>query len=189
MPALTEDQVQGIIADYTAGVHITKGYAKWSGYVLSRFGPTENRPKLPAYRRKAAVKAMHAADISFDEIAKALGIGYQTAYRDVYGRAARGARTYVYVIGSPEFSPVKIGFGYPGERLAACQTGSPFPLQILWTARGGRDLEWAIHEAFQKFRVRGEWFDFPAGKDPVARIAAEAASVVREFPEWGSWDL
>lgn len=88
------------------------------------------------------------------------------------------------MIGSPEFCAVKIGYGCPEERLAAFQTGSPYLLKLLWTHPGGRDLEWALHESFQRYRVRGEWFAFPDGHDAVVRIAAEVQQMAEEFPEW-----
>ncbi|MGW2938520.1 GIY-YIG nuclease family protein [Streptomyces sp. NPDC001156] len=32
-------------------------------------------------------------------------------------------------------------------------------------------MEQALHARFEAYRVRGEWFEFPAGQDPVALVA------------------
>jgi hypothetical protein len=93
-------------------------------------------------------------------------------------------RTCVYVIGSPEFRAVKVGYGFPEERLSSFQTGSPFALELLETFPGGRDLEWALHESFGRYRIRGEWFEFPEGRDVLSVIRAEYEQIKRNFPEW-----
>ena len=76
-------------------------------------------------------------------------------------RAFRPAsvKELVYFIGA-ETGPIKIGITtYPKLRLEHLQTGSPVPLQIHALVRGGRSLERAYHEYFDRWRLHGEWFD------------------------------
>jgi hypothetical protein len=81
----------------------------------------------------------------------------------------------VYLIGSYDVRPVKIGVSEnPEKRLKSLSTGSPVPLQLLWSAPGGAALEAALHEYFQPYRVYGEWFDF-GDEDPVQLVVAAAA--------------
>ncbi|MGW2255500.1 GIY-YIG nuclease family protein [Kitasatospora sp. NPDC001660] len=79
-------------------------------------------------------------------------------------------RSVVYVIGSDQFRPVKVGTTNDlSLRLRALQGASPFALQVLWAAEGDRALELRIHQRLDRFRVRGEWFDFGDG-DPVSIV-------------------
>lgn len=87
----------------------------------------------------------------------------------------------IYLIGSPDARPVKIGTSQrPTARLAACQAGSPVPLTLLWETPGDRFLEELLHEHFAPFRIHGEWFDFgdqdpvPLVKDAAERFAPAA---------------
>jgi T5orf172 domain len=78
----------------------------------------------------------------------------------------------VYVIGSPESTLVKIGYSaHPPGRIAAIQTMSPLPLELLWQTPGSYELESALHSYFESRRKRGEWFDFGA-EDPLPLIKA-----------------
>src|SRR6185437_1224824 len=82
----------------------------------------------------------------------------------------------VYVIGSTASPLVKIGRSVDVDtRLRSIQNMSPAPLTVLWTTRGGRELEAQLHAAFAKYRVHGEWFNFGTN-DPVNLISAEVAS-------------
>jgi len=78
---------------------------------------------------------------------------------------------YVYLIGSPAFSQVKIGMssGDPAKsRLSGLQVGNPFTLKLLWkefTENPG-ELEAKLHEHFGAKHIRGEWFDL--GDTPVS---------------------
>lgn len=66
---------------------------------------------------------------------------------------------YVYVIQSPLGGAVKIGYSRdPQARLADMQVGSPVPLRLVATFRGGRAEERALHEALRGSRSHGEWF-------------------------------
>lgn len=77
----------------------------------------------------------------------------------------------VYAIGSPDHRFAKIGTtSNLAGRLAALQTSSPFPLQVLWHCEGDHELERTLHGHLSRFRVRGEWFDF-GDAEPVDAIA------------------
>jgi hypothetical protein len=53
---------------------------------------------------------------------------------------------------------VKIGKStYPKERFKSLQTASFLPLQILAIVDG--DIEQNLHRRFEKYRVKGEWFE------------------------------
>jgi hypothetical protein len=79
---------------------------------------------------------------------------------------------FVYAIGSPAHSFVKIGTSKdPRKRLAGMQTSSPFKLELLWEHPGDWELEHHLHTQFKLHRINGEWFDFGDG-DPVAKIKA-----------------
>lgn len=84
------------------------------------------------------------------------------------------ASRWVYLIGSLQARPVKIGVARSVEtRLAELQIGSPLPLHLIWKTRAGRSLERALHERFAVYRIHGEWFDF--GDENPAAIVASAA--------------
>ena len=89
---------------------------------------------------------------------------------------------YIYVIGAPCVQAVKIGRAADVEaRLNGLQTGSPFPLSVLWQRRvpNAKATEDALHKRFRDQRVRGEWFDL--GPD-AARIVREACSAAAPAP-------
>jgi hypothetical protein len=83
----------------------------------------------------------------------------------------------VYLIGSDAFRAVKIGWSANlAMRFGSLNTGSPFPLYLMWTAPGGRALEQQLHRDLHRFRVRGEWFDF-LSRDPVTVVSRTAAAI------------
>lgn len=43
-------------------------------------------------------------------------------------------------------------------RLQEIQLGASSLLKVDLEIPGGRDVEWAVHDIFRRFRVRGEWF-------------------------------
>lgn len=181
MGGVGAEDIAQLIETYTQQRWKTRGYGSWAAYIAARYG--ERTTKMPVAERKAAVRAMHAADMSFKAIGIALGVGHQTAYRDIYGRLERDhlGPVCVYMIGSPSFRPVKIGKGYPQERLEAFQTASPFELEVMWARPGGLELEQSLHMCFEPYRVRGEWFEFPAGMDPVRAVSAAADGIRHGF--------
>lgn len=82
---------------------------------------------------------------------------------------------WLYLIGSDEVRPVKIGISFdPDKRLEELQVGSPVTLRLLWKTPGGREMEQALHERFRSYCKHGEWFDF-GEENPVALVAGTAA--------------
>src|SRR5262249_23019882 len=80
---------------------------------------------------------------------------------------------YIYIIGAPEIRPVKIGRSIdPSRRISRLQTGSPFPLKVLWQHAGDVVLEIALHRELGSYRVHGEWFDF--GERDAVAVVSEA---------------
>lgn len=72
-----------------------------------------------------------------------------------------GIRRHVYLIGAPASSVVKIGTAINAKRrLQAIQVSSPIRLEVRWETLGGRPLEQSLHDAFDQYRIQGEWFDF-----------------------------
>lgn len=144
--------------------------AEWRAHLAEAYG--DWRPRLGAGQRKPVTHALHEAGMPAYLAAETLGVSRVTAQRDIAGRprptSAEGS--VVYVIGSPAFRPVKIGKGHALERLDSFQCASPFPLELLWTTPGALHLERALHARFEEYRVRGEWFEFPDGADPVTTV-------------------
>lgn len=69
---------------------------------------------------------------------------------------------------------VKIGITRDvDERLAALQTGSPVPLEVIGVMVGDAALESALHELFAAQRRHGEWFELC---DDLARFIQENAT-------------
>lgn len=64
----------------------------------------------------------------------------------------------IYFIKSKRF--VKIGYTAkePEKRLAQLQTGNPETLKLLGTIEGTPEVEKALHNYFNRFHFRGEWF-------------------------------
>lgn len=75
----------------------------------------------------------------------------------------RGKRQYVYIIRDPRDDYIKIGVATnPQERLAALQTGNYSELVLEYTSpicSNAFDIESKVHEKFEDFHVKGEWFD------------------------------
>lgn len=65
----------------------------------------------------------------------------------------------IYFIQGVEGGPIKIGYSRnPSQRLAALQTTSPVPLEILFECPGDRRCEQILHAEFAEGRLYGEWF-------------------------------
>ena len=65
----------------------------------------------------------------------------------------------VYFVGPRRGDLVKIGFASDlGSRLRHLQTGSPVELHVLAAKAGRVEGEYAYHQQFSPYRVRGEWF-------------------------------
>lgn len=96
----------------------------------------------------------------------------------------------VYVI-QHELGPVKIGRAKnPRERLGNLQISSPFKLTLKQTVtpNDAKEVEEYLHHHFQKYHMRGEWFDIPKKErdfDIPTRItdSGRADSTVEITPE------
>lgn len=87
-------------------------------------------------------------------------------------RPAISEASVVYIIGSKQARPVKIGTSIDSpKRLASIQMMSPVILEILHEHPGEYDLEAWLHTKFKRYRIHGEWFDF-GELDPVATVSA-----------------
>lgn len=70
---------------------------------------------------------------------------------------------FVYVVG-PEAGPFKVGIAKDvAKRLAAIQTGCPYPLKVHFTleAPNALKVEKAAHRKLLPFGTSGEWFNAP----------------------------
>lgn len=71
------------------------------------------------------------------------------------------ASTYVYFITDGEY--VKIGKGYPSQRINQMQTANARELTTLFSVPVGHGqgnrAETVIHHLFRDYLVRGEWYD------------------------------
>jgi hypothetical protein len=116
--------------------------------------------------------------------ARAAAMERQAAFLERDGQTTDEARwfrgpwtSFVYfaqAAGEPG-SPIKIGTARaPAARLVRLQTGSPKKLHILCAVPGGPSLESALHRAFAKGRLEGEWF---AASKRLLRLLAELAEV------------
>lgn len=88
-------------------------------------------------------------------------------------------RYFVYVIGAPDLTEVKIGVsGNPKRRAKQLQPGVDAPLSVLWYTHGDGSLERALHRHFADYWTHGEWFDLTPLGDPVKAVQ-EAKLAVR----------
>ena len=70
----------------------------------------------------------------------------------------------VYIVEAEALDRYKIGCSaFPGPRIDALRTASPVPLRLLRVIRHpqGRRLERLLHDRYARYRIHGEWFDFP----------------------------
>src|SRR5437764_15150765 len=82
-------------------------------------------------------------------------------------RQSRHAEEVVYFFRAGD--AVKIGTTRNLERRRrSLATGSAEELQLLGSLPGGADLEQRLHERFERFHVRGEWFQ--ADEEPLAAV-------------------
>ena len=109
-------------------------------------------------------------------VAKALGLACQV------GTWKQGDKAgFVYLIRQTVTPYYKIGKSKdPYKRMQRLQIGTPLELQIVsrvWSFDALR-LESALHEYFDAYRVRGEWFDLPS--ELVGRFVAIATELDSE---------
>ncbi|MEV5929930.1 GIY-YIG nuclease family protein [Streptomyces cellulosae] len=151
------------------------GYVTWGDYIAGEW----EIPPIPSAERRDIALYLTSRGLPLKAVATALRVSYETVRTDLVGRRKRQrARApqerFVYLIGSEDFRPVKIGTGNPARRVSEFQTGNPFPLVVLWQMPGDERLEQLLHARFEPFRVTGEWFDFPDDMDPVTTVSRAA---------------
>lgn len=162
---------QEIINAHNTRLRARLGYATWADYLAGEWELSALSPS----QLQAISRALRVVGVPGSEVHAMLAVPTQKA---CIGAEARTVSTQVYLIGSEEFRPVKIGMGNAKKRLCEFQVGNPFPLEILWTTPGGVRLEQALHARFQPYRDSGEWFEFPEGEDPVRLVSDAAADIV-----------
>lgn len=87
---------------------------------------------------------------------------------------------FVYFALADFADAVKIGFSaYPRSRVEALDRSSAIPVRLICAARGGSDLETALHVRFAHWRERYEWFRYsPEIKTYVEELLASGAGCV-----------
>ena len=66
---------------------------------------------------------------------------------------------YVYFVQMDKIGPIKIGFTKNiNRRIGALQNAIPYQLNILCFFPGNEEQEGELHFAFDKVRMKGEWF-------------------------------
>ena len=81
----------------------------------------------------------------------------------------------IYFIQNTETKHIKIGYSDNiRSRLSDLQTSSPHELSILTICEGGIEVEKELHDKFNNYYVRGEWFN----------PSEELISYINEFPPY-----
>lgn len=96
---------------------------------------------------------------------------------------------FVYVVG-PEAGPFKVGIAKDvAKRLAAIQTGCPFPLKVHFTleAPNALKVERAAHRKLLPFGTSGEWFDAPLEMVVAAVKSEETKAPPADAPMIERW--
>lgn len=110
-------------------------------------------------------------------------------YRPLWFWPALKEVQVIYGIQMGSTGIIKIGWTTQGveERLAAIQTGNPYPLSVLWLSNGNSEHESIMHTHFACRRMQGEWFDFTDVSDiPKALDDGWTASGAYKIqPDWG----
>ena len=81
--------------------------------------------------------------------------------------------SHIYMLWNPELgskAPVKIGrTANPAQRMSQLEIGSPgMFVAHFWKVNDAVTVEEFIHQALDKYRIRGEWFsDVSIGRTPV----------------------
>ena len=65
----------------------------------------------------------------------------------------------VYVIQQKNNGPIKIGESISlVSRMTVLKQGNPYSFNFLAAVDGNTDLESALHQRFNRYKIRGEWF-------------------------------
>jgi len=68
---------------------------------------------------------------------------------------------HLYLIQSDKTGMIKIGRSKnPQRRLKTLQTGNPNQLRLIYVYEGKGYLESSVHEELDRWRRKGEWFDY-----------------------------
>lgn len=103
---------------------------------------------------------------TFNRRVKAQEKAQKKAEREAKKRAAQEAKSkkprkgQIYFIQQGDNGPIKIGYSTnPEKRLQTLNTASPYPLKLLHTIQGGKNLEKELHARFADTQLDGEWFE------------------------------
>jgi hypothetical protein len=65
----------------------------------------------------------------------------------------------IYFIQMGEDGPIKIGeTKHIHERLSELQVSNPYKLRVLWIYNGRKYGDEDLHEKYEEYNIRGEWF-------------------------------
>lgn len=65
----------------------------------------------------------------------------------------------IYFIRNGIDGPIKIGrSSRPNKRFTTLQTANPYQLYLLGIIKGDESVEKYLHDKFQQYRIRGEWY-------------------------------
>lgn len=102
----------------------------------------------------------------------------------------------LYVIGSDEFDPVKIGVtSNVHSRVTQLQAGNPFLLKVLFQVDHDRDylLESYVHKALKEYSIRGEWFLISSDKgktlELIRQLVTQFQTPVQTSRRYGDWTV
>jgi hypothetical protein len=115
-------------------------------------------------------------------------MNYEELGRCIHGNCTHTIGT-IYVIGSNEFRPVKIGWTIRldvSDRLRDLQSGNPYEMYPLAVYGGCLCVESALHKEFSSKNVRGEWFLFGGPKkysDGLNKISRAIVKIKKELKD------
>lgn len=89
-------------------------------------------------------------------------------------------KSLVYFAEAEGAARVRIGVAVdPAARVAALQTGSPYPIRLMGTIPGGREVEASLHKRLRDYHLGGEWFFLAK---PVGALIAQLTAPPDEEP-------
>jgi hypothetical protein len=90
----------------------------------------------------------------------------------------------IYFIESYQQRAVKIGWTgyYLPSRVSTLQMGNPFRLELVGAVTGYREDEKSLHEKFEQYHIRGEWFSTHKARD-LQQLLRDVRCGTELFPE------